>query len=80
MDIPDDIQSGAHFPGNDLLDNAQDLVSQLPAEAQEATTTSTPLKETNTNNTAEIDKDTNPATDYTALSTLLIMDQPKPGA
>ena len=55
LDISDDIHPGTDSPGGDPLDNALDLASQLLAEAREATNTSTPLRET----------DTNPAIEYT---------------
>ena len=80
LDISDDAQPGTDPPGDDPLDSALGLVSQLPAEAREATSTSMSLTETDTNNTPEIDTDTNPAIDYTALSYPLILEHPGPRA
>ena len=77
-EAPNNTQPETHLPGDSHLDNALDLVTQLLAEVQEANTTSTPLGETGTNNTAETNTFTDPAIDYTTPPNPLVLEHPRP--
>ena len=80
-EIPKVLQPEIYIPRDDRLDDALDLVSQLLAEAKEATNASLPLEEININtDAAEITAPTGPAIDYTASPNQLILDHPRPKA
>lgn len=77
LDISNHIQAETGTPASDdPLDSVLDLVSQLLAEDQEATTASMPLKETDTN-IAKVNTFTNLAIDYTATFDPLVLDHPR---